>query len=576
MPTKWLKMGKFDFVGLCLVFLLSNGIGFVVSHGQTNELHIPQQALRTSYHFQPPKNWMNGPMYYKGVYHLFHQYNPNGAVFNQKMVWAHSISLDLINWVHLNPALEPTHPFDINGCWSGSASFLPGNKPVILYTGIDSSFNQVQNLAIPANFSDPFLEKWTKFPNNPIISPPDHVLGDRFRDPTTAWRGPDGGWRVAIGGQTSDGGGAAMLYRSEDFIRWNLLRFPLYSSPDSGTWECPDFFPVLLNGTNGVDFSSGFGIGVKHVMKASFNSHDYYTLGSYAPEEEKFTPDSGSDFGFRGTNLGLRYDYGKFYASKTFYDSSQKRRILWGWVNESDSREDDIKKGWSGLQAVPRKIWLSKTGRQLIQWPVEEIKALRRNHFSLNHKELIGRSTMKVPGGSASQVDAEVSFEFPYLEEAERMDTRWVDPQLLCSERNASVNGRVGPFGLLVLASNDLSEQTAVFFHILKAHKRYVVLMCSDQSRSSFRNRVDKTTYGSFVDIDPRHEKISLRTLVDHSVVESFAGEGKTCITSRVYPTLAVDKDARLYAFNNGTQSVVISSLNVWNMSKAQINENQP
>lgn len=65
------------------------------------------------------------------------------------------------------------------------------------------------------------------------------------------------------------------------------------------------------------------------------------------------------------------------------------------------------------------------------------------------------------------------------------MDTRWVDPQLLCSERNASVNGRVGPFGLLVLASNDLSEQTAVFFHILKAHKRYVVLMCSDQSRSN-------------------------------------------------------------------------------------------
>lgn len=83
------------------------------------------------------------------------------------------------------------------------------------------------------------------------------------------------------------------------------------------------------------------------------------------------------------------------------------------------------------------------------------------------------------------KIDVEVSFEFSNLEEAERMDTRGVDPQLLCSKRDASMNGRVGPFGLLVLASNDLSEQTAIFFHILKAHNRYVVLMCSDQSRSN-------------------------------------------------------------------------------------------
>lgn len=56
------------------------------------------------------------------------------------------------------------------------------------------------------------------------------------------------------------------------------------------------------------------------------------------------------------------------------------------------------------MQVIPRKIWLSKTGRQLIQWPVKEIKMLRRNHFSLHHKELRGRSTMEVLGGSASQV----------------------------------------------------------------------------------------------------------------------------------------------------------------------------
>ncbi|MCI05228.1 beta-fructofuranosidase insoluble isoenzyme CWINV1-like, partial [Trifolium medium] len=50
------------------------------------------------------------------------------------------------------------------------------------------------------------------------------------------------------------------------------------------------------------------------------------------------------------TSKDLRYDYGKFYASKSFFDYAKNRRILWGWVNESDSTQDDIEKGWAGLQ----------------------------------------------------------------------------------------------------------------------------------------------------------------------------------------------------------------------------------
>ena len=58
---------------------------------------------------------------------------------------------------------------------------------------------------------------------------------------------------------------------------------------------------------------------------------------------------------------------------------------------------------------------------------------------------------------------------------------------------------------------------------------------------------------------------------IDHSIVESFGGEGVTCITARVYPKLAVDKGTHLYAFNNGTQSVKISRLSAWSMKQAQI-----
>ena len=89
----------------------------------------------------------------------------------------------------------------------------------------------------------------------------------------------------------------------------------------------------------------------KHVLKVSLDDtkHDYYKIGSYNQDKDIFIPDNGSFH----KNFRLRYDYGKFYASKTFFEGNSKhRRILWGWVNESSSVEDDIEKGWPGAQVV--------------------------------------------------------------------------------------------------------------------------------------------------------------------------------------------------------------------------------
>ncbi|GMN23253.1 hypothetical protein TIFTF001_049071 [Ficus carica] len=505
-------------------------------------------------------------MYHKGLYHLFYQYNPFGPLWRKNITWAHSVSHDLINWAHLDHALHPIDSFDINGCWSGSITFLDGNNPVILYTGIDSQDRQVQNLAVPKNLSDPLLTEWSKSPHNPLMIPTNGLKPDLFRDPTTAWLGPDKIWRVIVGAEI-DGKGMAILYKSRDFVKWNRTNNPLHSSAKSIMWECPDFFPVSLGSTNGVDFSYDQDQSdIKHFLKVSFNSRDYYILGKYDPKTDDFVVES--DFLDAGSDL--RLDYGKFYASKSFYDSAKKRRILWSWVNESDSDADSVKKGWSGLQFFPRSMVLSESGRQLIQWPIKEIEKLRSNEVDLQYENLKGGSVFEISGVTASQADVEVTFDVEGLEYAELFDTSWVDPQLLCSQKNASVGGKVGPFGLLVLASNDLTEQTAIFFHVFRSSDKYVVLMCSDQSRSSLWEGLDKTTYGAFVDLDPSKEKITLRSLIDHSIVESFGGEGRTCITARVYPKMAIDKEAHLYAFNYGSESITISKLGAWSMKSAQ------
>ncbi|KAJ0976705.1 hypothetical protein J5N97_012179 [Dioscorea zingiberensis] len=476
---------------------------------------IVSTKYRTGYHFQPPKNWINGPMYYNGIYHLFYQYNPNGSVWGN-IIWAHSVSSDLINWIPLEPGIYPSKPFDINGTWSGSATILPGNKPVIFYTGIDPNNSQVQNIAFPKNLSDPYLREWIKPDYNPVIQPDASIEPSKFRDPTTGWLGPDKRWRVVIGSRRKMRG-MAVLYRSKDFVHWIKAKHPLHSSKNTGMWECPDFFPVSLKGKRGLD-TSEYGPGVKHVLKVSLDvtRYEYYTVGKYHHMIDRYVPDNTS----ADDHTGLRYDYGNFYASKTFFDLGKQRRILWGWSNESDTASDDQAKGWAGIQS-----------------------------------------------------DVEVSFEVSGLDKAEPFDEKWTDPQVLCGLKGAAVKGGVGPFGLLVLASGDLKEQTAVLFRVFKAPNKHVVLMCHDPSKSSLRPNLYKPSFAGFVDVDiSKTKKISLRTLIDHSVVESFGAEGKTCITSRVYPSLAIGEDAHLYVFNNGLEEVRISNLNAWEMTKPRMN----
>ncbi|XP_006651789.2 beta-fructofuranosidase, insoluble isoenzyme 3-like [Oryza brachyantha] len=524
--------------------------------------------LRTGFHFQPPKHWINDPngvMYYKGVYHLFYQYNPKAAVWGN-IVWAHAVSTDLVNWVMLDPAIYPTGPFDENGCWSGSATVLPDGTPVIMYTGIDADGRQVQNVAYPKDLADPYLREWVKPDYNPVIAPDAGVNATAFRDPTTAWQGPDGVWRLVIGTKDNHRGFAA-LYRSRDFRHWAPARRALHSG-DTGMWECPDFYPVAS--------STG---GTKHVLKVSLDltRFEYYTFGEYDHASDTYVPDAALADG----NDGLRYDYGNFYASKTFLDPAKHRRVLWGWANESDSTAADVLKGWAGVQAIPRKIWLAPDGKQLLQWPVAEIESLRGNHVNITDALVSGGGSYFEVNGLATpaQADVEASFQVMDVDKAEPFDPAWrgADAQTVCAARGADTKGGVGPFGLWVLASDELKERTAVFFSVFKrgtddGGNKHVVLMCTDPSRSSYAEHLYKPTFAGFVDVDIAETgKIPLRTLIDHSVVESFGGHGKTAILSRVYPTKAVGDKARLFVFNNGESDVKVASLNAYDMGSAKI-----
>src|SRR4030042_175472 len=97
-----------------------------------------QEKHRPGFHFLPEKNWMNDPnglIQWKGQYHLFYQYNPNGP-FHGTIHWGHAVSQDLVHWQYLPLALTPTPGGpDAAGCFSGCAVDDEG-VPTFVYTGI--------------------------------------------------------------------------------------------------------------------------------------------------------------------------------------------------------------------------------------------------------------------------------------------------------------------------------------------------------------------------------------------------------------------------------------------------------
>nr|UXP88657.1 sai protein [Fritillaria thunbergii] len=530
------------------------------------------QWQRTGFHFQPEKNWMNdpdGPLFYKGWYHIFYQYNPDSAVWGN-ITWGHAVSRDLIHWLHLPLTLVPDHWYDANGVWTGSATFLPDGRIVMVYTGSTTELVQVQNLAYPADLDDPLLLNWLKSDANPVLLPPPGIGVKDFRDPTTAWYdAADAAWKLAIGSKDENHNGICLIYRTHDFIAYELLPGVLHSVPGTGMWECIDFYPVSTDSEVGLDTSVPPGPSVRHVLKASLDDdkHDYYAIGTYDLAAGQWVPDDAeADVG-----IGLRYDYGKYYASKTFFDTAKGRRVLWGWTGETDSERTDLLKGWASVMTIPRTVLFDqKTGSNLLQWPVEEVESLRLSSQDFKNIDIDIGSVVLLNISRTTQLDIFAEFE---IEGESLIATVEADLGYNCSTSGgAAGRGVLGPFGFLVLSDEELSEQTAVCFYVVRnVDGELKTFFCQDELRSSKADDIVKRVYGSIVPV-LSGEILTVRILVDHSIVESFAQGGRTCITSRIYPTKAIDGVAKLFLFNNGTGAkVTAKSIKIWQMNSAFI-----
>jgi beta-fructofuranosidase len=301
---------------------------------------LSQDPLRPQYHLLPAKNWMNdpnGPIYWKGKYHMFFQYNPRGAVWGD-MHWNHAVSEDMIRWRHMPVAMAPTPGGpDEEGVFSGTA-FVQDGRVGMMYTGVkkssledatikDSSLQETQCIAM-ANDDD--LSSFTKIPNPVIAKPPAGMNVNGFRDPSP-WKQGDW-WYTPIACGFPDIGGSILLYRSKDLRSWEFVKILVQRQPSFeaympwDVWECPEFFAL----------------GDRHVLLFSTRGKAFWQSGHFDTEKLTFTP----------KQMGI-LDYGSYYAPKTQLDA-KGNRILWGWIQESRPVAEHKKAGWAGMMSLPR------------------------------------------------------------------------------------------------------------------------------------------------------------------------------------------------------------------------------
>jgi beta-fructofuranosidase len=186
-------------------------------------------------------------------------------------------------------------------------------------------------------------------------------------------------------------------------------------------------------------------------------------------------------------------EYGHLYAPLTMLDD-RNRRIMFGWVREHRSEDEQRRAGWSGAQSIPRVLTLDEQ-RRVIMTPVEEFAHIRGTHHRAEALDVAGITPLNIAG-----LALELSAEFE------------VAPD--------------GECGIGLNYAADSQERTEIVYRA--ADQRLIVRKLSAEDGSVAH------LYEAAHPLD-RGESLRLHILFDHSVVEVIAN-GRTSIVSRTYP----------------------------------------
>lgn len=326
---------------------------------------------RPHVHYTARSTWLNDPnglIHHDGLWHLFYQSNPHGSAWGN-MSWGHAVSRDLLHWEELDVALLATDEIHY---FSGSCVYDRNNTsglgrdgiaPLVAvftehYTEASPRFGtQAQGIGYSLDGGLTFA----RYEGNPVLC----RGSSDFRDPKVSWVEPFGFWLMTAVEATQN---IVTFYRSDNLIDWELLSEFGPANATAPTWECPDLFPLQVEGTGET----------KWVLIVSINPGGLYGGSSV----QYFVGDfDGTTFTAPSTDTSDPRDYqwldhgADFYAPVTFNDAPDGRRVAVGWMSNWAYAESTPTQPWRGAMAIPRELTLLREngGYVVAQCPVPEL-----------------------------------------------------------------------------------------------------------------------------------------------------------------------------------------------------------
>jgi fructan beta-fructosidase len=274
---------------------------------------------------------------------------------------------------------------------------------------------------------------------------------------------------------------------STDLKHWTHLSEFGPAGGTDGLWECPDLFPLPVEGEPE---------STKWVLKldALKGTGAQYFIGDF--DGRRFTNDAAPD-------VVRRVDYGNdFYAAQSWSDEPRGRRIWIAWMNNWHYANDIPTSPWRGLFSIPRQLSLRRfrEGLRLVQEPLESLVRFSKSNYYAENAELADANTQLAALELDIAVEIRVQFEF----------------------------GTASEFGLRLCIGEQ--EET--------------VIGCNVRSRELFvdRRRAGESSFSEQfaavhrAPLAAEGGKISLHIFLDSCSIEVFPNGGSTVISDLIFP----------------------------------------
>ncbi len=497
------------------------------------EVKVQQdEDFRPNFHFTPKENWMNDPngmFFLDGTYHLYFQYYPEDNVWGP-MHWGHATSKDMINWEEQPIALFPDEKGYI---FSGSAVVdknntsgfgKDGKTPVVAIftyhdaTAAEEGKEDYQSQAIAYSLDEG--QTWTKYEGNPVLPNPGMI---DFRDPKVIWDKKNNQWLMALATREK-----SLFYSSPNLKDWKKLsEFGENTGAHDGVWECPDLFPMTVEGTNETRW-----VLIQSLNPGGYNggSGTQYFVGDW--DGKKFTPVEGMK------SLEEKHpfwiDFGRDnYAGVTWSNIPDEdgRKLFLGWMSNWLYGQEVPTETWRSAMTIARELKLIKEdGKYLItSEPVKELEKYREE--SITKKDLaVSGNYVVLDSSEIDLAKAEIRFKIEDL-------------------KKTTYNFRL---------SNSSGEEFIVSYD--HAQKQFTVNR-SHAGKNDFSEKfaADNSTAPRIADSD----ELNAILLIDKTSIEMFFDDGKTVITEIFFPSQPWDE----FSFTSGIENFQVSSLEAFELN---------